>query len=61
MGTIIHIDGFNLHYRALRNTPYHWLDPDRLAQSLHPKDKFVRICYYTAWIAARPWPPVSSP
>ena len=26
MDTIVYIDGFNLYYRALKGTPYKWLN-----------------------------------
>ena len=35
--TNVYIDGFNLYYRALRRTPYRWLDVRRLAQLLLPQ------------------------
>lgn len=54
MSTIVYIDGFNLYYRALRNTPYRWLDLAKLADHLLTKDRIVRIHYYTARITARP-------
>ncbi len=57
MRTFVYIDGFNLYYRALRNTPYRWLDLSKLAQLLLPKNKIHRIHYYTARITARPGDP----
>ena len=57
MRTFVYIDGFNLYYRALRNTPYRWLDLFTLAKLLLPHDQIHRIHYYTARIAARPGDP----
>lgn len=57
MRTFVYIDGFNLYYRALRNTPYRWLDLSKLAQLLLPKNQIHRIRYYTARITARPGDP----
>jgi hypothetical protein len=32
----VYIDGFNLYYRALRKTPYNWLNLRRLCEFLLP-------------------------
>jgi hypothetical protein len=34
MRTSIYIDGFNLYYRAIKGTPYKWLDLKQLAVNL---------------------------
>ena len=52
--TNFYIDGFNLYYRALRGTPFRWLDLRRLAETLFPDDEIHRICYFTALLTARP-------
>jgi len=57
MRTFVYIDGFNLYYRALRRTPYRWLDLSKLTQLLLPKNQIHRIHYYTARINARPGDP----
>ena len=57
MRTFVCVDGFNLYYRALRNTPYRWLDLSKLAQILLPKHQIHRIRYYTARVTARPGDP----
>ena len=36
MITNLYIDGFNLYYRALKDTPFRWLDLRRLAETLFP-------------------------
>ena len=32
--TNVYIDGFNLYYRALKDTPFRWLDLHKLAETL---------------------------
>ena len=31
MRTQVYVDGFNLYYGALKDTPFKWLDPVKLA------------------------------
>lgn len=52
--TNVYIDAFNLYYRALRNTPYRWLDLSRLCQILFPSNQINAIKYFTALVSARP-------
>jgi len=52
--TNVYIDGFNLYYGALRNTPYRWLNPEVLCQLLLPKNTIGKIKYFTALVSARP-------
>ena len=54
MITNFYVDGFNLYYRALRGTPFKWLDLRQLAETLFPNDEIRRICYFTALFDARP-------
>lgn len=54
MITNIYIDGFNLYYGALRNTPYRWLNLEALCQLLLPKNTIGEIKYFTALVSARP-------
>ena len=54
MITNLYIDGFNLYYRALKDTPFRWLDLRRLAEILFPEDAINRVCYFTARLDARP-------
>ena len=54
MLTNLYIDGFNLYYRALKDTPFRWLDPYKLAEVLSPEDTIGKVCYFTALIRARP-------
>ena len=37
--TCVYIDGFNLYYRCLKDTPYKWLDLYRMAELLLPADR----------------------
>ena len=54
MITSLYIDGFNLYYRALKDTPFRWLDLRKLAETLFPQDTVHRVCYFTARLDARP-------
>ncbi len=52
--TNLYIDGFNLYYRALKDTPFRWLDLRKLAETLFPADDIHRVCYFTARLDTRP-------
>ena len=52
--TNVYIDGFNLYYRALKDTRYRWLDLRALAENLFPEDTICRVSYFTARLDARP-------
>ena len=53
--TIVYIDGFNLYFGALKNTPYKWLDLEKLFQKLlGEKHSITQIKYFTARISPRP-------
>jgi uncharacterized LabA/DUF88 family protein len=54
MKTNIYIDGFNLYYGCIKDTPYHWLNLAEMCRLLLPKDKIHRIKYFTALVTARP-------
>ena len=53
--TIVYIDGFNLYYCLLRNTPYKWLNLELLCdQVLLPSaHDILAIKYFSARISAR--------
>ena len=53
MITNLYIDGFNLYYRAVRGTPFKWLDLRKLAEVLFPRDTIHKVCYFTALLDAR--------
>ena len=57
MITNFYIDGFNLYYRALKDTPFRWLDVRKLAETLFPHDIIHMICYFTARLDASPGNP----
>ena len=54
MITSLYIDGFNLYYRAPKDTPFKWLDLRKLAEILFPQDTIHRVSYFTALLDARP-------
>ena len=54
MITNLYIDGFNLYYRAVRGTPFKWLDLRKLAETLFPQDTIHKVCYFTSLLHARP-------
>ncbi|NLD36866.1 MAG: NYN domain-containing protein [Desulfatiglans sp.] len=44
MRTAIYVDGFNLYYRALKGTPYKWLDIKLLVSNLlQPQNKIIGL------------------
>ena len=53
MRTNVYVDGFNLYYRALRDTPFRWLDLRKLAEALFPDDSIRTVCYFTAPLHSR--------
>ena len=57
MRTNIYIDGFNLYYRALKDTPFRWLDLRKLAETLFPQDHINKVCCFTARLDVRPTNP----
>jgi uncharacterized LabA/DUF88 family protein len=57
MDTVIYIDGFNLYYGAVKDTPFKWLNVQTMCQLLLPNYTIVKIKYYTARVSARPGDP----
>ena len=53
MITNVYVDGFNLYYRALRGTPFRWLDLWCLSKTLFPDDTIHKVCYFTATLNSR--------
>lgn len=53
VATVVYVDGFNLYFGSLRNTPYRWLNLEAFAALELPKDEIVQIRYFTARISAR--------
>lgn len=48
------MDAFNLYFGALKDTPYKWLDLEKMCQLLLPNNAITSIKYFTAKISARP-------
>lgn len=49
MRTIVYVDGFNLYFGCLKNTPWKWLDLVALSEVvLHPKHEIIAVKYFTA-------------
>jgi len=58
MATVnVYIDGFNLYYGAVKDTPYRWLDIAALCARMLPNDTIRSIKYFTAIVSARPHDP----
>jgi uncharacterized LabA/DUF88 family protein len=52
MRTSVYVDGFNLYYRALKGTPYKWLDLKLLASNLlQPHNRITEIKYFTVLVS----------
>jgi uncharacterized LabA/DUF88 family protein len=55
--TIIYIDGYNLYYSRLKNTPFKWLDVvslfrDQLLRAQDPTAEVIAVKYFTAPVKA---------
>jgi len=57
MNTYVYVDGFNLYYGAVKGTPHKWLNILSLCQKLLPRNKILKIKYFTALVTARPGDP----
>ena len=53
MKTIIYLDGFNLYYGSVKDTPYKWLNIQRMCELLLPKNQIVGMKYFTAKVISR--------
>ena len=51
--TYVYIDGFNLYYGALKDSPYRWLDIKEMCHLILPQNEIVKINYYTARVKDR--------
>lgn len=51
--THVYIDGFNLYYGCLRDTPYKWLDVKTLCNLLLKENRVDKIKYFTARVSSR--------
>lgn len=54
MRTTVYIDGFNLYNRAVKDTPYKWLDLSKLCKALLPRHHVHHIRYFTSLVHPRP-------
>lgn len=54
MKTILYIDGFNLYYSAVKDTPFKWLNPLELANRVFSKNEIIGIKYFTARVKPMP-------
>jgi len=53
----IYVDGLNLYYGALKDTPYRWLNIAAMCRLLLPRDQINQIEYFTALVSPRPHNP----
>lgn len=52
--TAIYIDGFNLYFGCLKDSPYRWLDLKKLCEGmLQSHNHIITIKYFTAHVSAR--------
>jgi len=54
METYVYIDGFNLYYGVIKETPYKWLNIRLLCQNYFKKYHILKLKYFTAIISSRP-------
>jgi len=48
--TIVYVDGFNLYYGGVRNTPNKWLDLSKYFRLIRPDDNILLIRYFTSLV-----------
>jgi 6-hydroxy-3-succinoylpyridine 3-monooxygenase len=48
--TIVYIDGFNLYYGAVKDTPWKWLDLAKLFHMIRPADDIHCGRYFPAMV-----------
>lgn len=53
MPTNVYIDGFNLYYGTVKQTPYRWLNLEAFCQKLLPSENLNRIRYFTARVSGK--------
>lgn len=51
---IVYIDGLNLYYGALKDTPYKWLNLEQLCYRLLPGYDIIEIKYFTSMVLELP-------
>ena len=58
MRTFVYVDGFNLYYRALKGTPWKWLDLVELfTRVLQHRHRILTVKYFTARVSGTPADP----
>ena len=55
--TTLYIDGFNLYYSAVKDTPLKWLNPVALAARAFRRNQIVATKYFSAKVSALPRDP----
>ncbi len=57
--TFVYVDGFNLYYGLVKNTPQKWLDLQDLCRRVLPAEHHTvtKIKYFTAMVSPRPEDP----
>ena len=53
MSCIVYVDGFNLYYGSLRDSPHKWLNLEIYSKAALPKEDIVRIRYFTARVSGK--------
>jgi 6-hydroxy-3-succinoylpyridine 3-monooxygenase len=48
--THVYVDGFNLYYGLLKDSPFKWLNLEKLFALLRPHDQVLKVLYFTAMI-----------
>jgi len=51
----VYVDGFNVYYCTVKDTPYKWLDLYRLCVNLFPSKTINKLKYFSAKVRAVPW------
>ncbi len=54
MRTRVYVDGYNLYYACLKQSPHKWLNILQLVQGQLPKNQIDKVRYFTARVSARP-------
>jgi len=57
MRTHVYVDGFNLFYGCVKDTPFKWLNLAEFCQLLLPPNDIRAIKYFTARVESRPGDP----
>ena len=55
--TNVYVDGFNLYYGKMKNSPYKWLNIRCLCETIFPKNNICSIKYFTARVRGTPKDP----